>query len=155
MQIPPRRFGRLGHRAALVLGVTALLAGTGGAAAFALSGHGFGSSTDSGNAQPIDDNHPSAPPTPSPAAPAAVPASVPAAVPAEVPARQEDRTAPTTTPTTTRAEDRGRDDIVSRPKPGDDRSGTAEPGDDMGRRGGSGSGSDGDSDGGGGHGSDG
>jgi hypothetical protein len=47
---------RLRHRIPAVVGAAVLLAGIGGAAAFALSGHG-GIGTDSGNELPIDDNH--------------------------------------------------------------------------------------------------
>lgn len=54
----------LRHRVPAVLGTAVLLTGATTAAAYALVGHEGLSPTDSGNSQPIDDNHPTASPTP-------------------------------------------------------------------------------------------
>jgi hypothetical protein len=59
MPIRPRRPAR---RSVAVVGAALLIAATGGAAAVAVSGHAFGSSTERGNHQPIDDNHPAVAP---------------------------------------------------------------------------------------------
>lgn len=58
----PHRLIGFRRRTVVAIGAAALLAGTGGAAALALSGHGIGAGSDDGNSQPIDDNHPSSPP---------------------------------------------------------------------------------------------